>query len=112
MNLEQVVNEQLPIQDHSQGLKEVSRLLTDKEIGVIRDPKEIDVVGHRVVHGGESFSRTMIITEEVKEKIKKLFPLAPLHNPPNYLGIEVAERIFSSAKQVAVFDTALPDHHF
>jgi acetate kinase len=103
---EQVVKEQLPIQDHSQGLKEVSRLLTDKEIGVIRDPKEIDVVGHRVVHGGESFSRTMIITEEVKEKIKKLFPLAPLHNPPNYLGIEVAERIFSSAKQVAVFDTA------
>lgn len=103
---EQVVREQLPIQDHSEGLKEVSRLLTDKEIGVIQDPKEIDVVGHRVVHGGESFSRTMIITEEVKAKIKKLFPLAPLHNPPNYLGIEVAERIFETAKQVAVFDTA------
>jgi acetate kinase len=103
---EKVVKEQLPIGDHAQGLKEVSRLLTDKEIGVIRDPKEIDVVGHRVVHGGESFSRTMIITEEVKDKIKKLFPLAPLHNPPNYLGIEVAERIFASAKQVGVFDTA------
>lgn len=95
-----------PIRDHAAGLKEVSRLLTDTDIGVISDPKEIDVVGHRVVHGGESFAKTMIITQAVKEKIKDLFPLAPLHNPPNYLGIEVAENIFSSAKQVAVFDTA------
>ncbi|MBL7857565.1 MAG: acetate kinase [Cyclobacteriaceae bacterium] len=103
---EQIKKESLPINDHAAGLMEVSRLLTDAEIGVIHDPKEIQVVGHRVVHGGESFSKTMVITEEVKEKIKKLFPLAPLHNPPNYLGIEVAEKIFSSAKQVAVFDTA------
>lgn len=98
--------ESLPIKDHAAGLTEVSRLLTDPEIGVIKDPKEIEAVGHRVVHGGESFSKTMIITQEVMEKIKKLFPLAPLHNPPNYLGIEVAEKIFSSVKQVAVFDTA------
>jgi acetate kinase len=103
---EQTVKEILQIKDHESGLKEVSRLLTHAEFGVIKDPKEIDVVGHRVVHGGESFSKTSIITTEVKEKIKKLFPLAPLHNPPNYLGIEVAEHIFSSAKQVAVFDTA------
>lgn len=103
---EHVKKESLSIRDHAAGLTEVSRLLTDANIGVIKDPKEIDVVGHRVVHGGESFSKTMIITQEVKEKIKKLFSLAPLHNPPNYLGIEVAEKIFSSAKQVAVFDTA------
>jgi acetate kinase len=103
---EQTRKENLSIKDHAAGLTEVSRLLTDAEIGVIEDPKEIDAVGHRVVHGGESFSKTMIITPEVMEKIKKLFPLAPLHNPPNYLGIEVAEHIFSSAKQVAVFDTA------
>jgi acetate kinase len=103
---EQARKESLSIRDHAAGLTEVSRLLTDPEIGVIQDPKEIDVVGHRVVHGGESFSRTMVISEEVKEKIKKLFPLAPLHNPPNYLGIDVAEKIFASAKQVAVFDTA------
>ncbi len=103
---EQVRKEKLSIQDHAVGLTSVSRLLTDAIMGVIGDPREIDVVGHRVVHGGESFSNTMIITQEVKEKIKKLFPLAPLHNPPNYLGIEVAEKIFSSAKQVAVFDTA------
>ena len=98
--------ESLKISDHAAGLQEVARLLIDHEIGVIRDPTEIDVVGHRAVHGGESFSETMIITQEVKEKIKKLFPLAPLHNPPNYLGIEVAEKIFPGARQVAVFDTA------
>src|SRR6478736_6621120 len=98
--------ENLPIRDHAEGLSIVARLLTDANIGVIKDPKEIDVVGHRVVHGGESFSETMIITPQVKETIKNLFSLAPLHNPPNYLGIEVAEHIFPEAKQVAVFDTA------
>jgi len=103
---EQVRKENLPISDHAVGLTEVARLLTDTEIGVIHNPDQIDVVGHRVVHGGESFSQTMIITDEVKEKIKKLFPLAPLHNPPNYLGIEVATKIFRMARQVAVFDTA------
>jgi acetate kinase len=103
---EQSRKRNIPVSDHAAGLKEVARLLTDPEIGVIQDPKEIDVVGHRVVHGGESFTNTTIISKEVKEKIKKLFPLAPLHNPPNHLGIEVAEQIFSSAKQVAVFDTA------
>jgi len=98
--------EQLPIPDHATGLKEAARLLTDQEIGVISSPEEIAVVGHRVVHGGESFSNTIIINDAVKEKIKSLFPLAPLHNPPNYLGIEVSEQVFKSAKQVAVFDTA------
>ncbi len=58
------------------------------------------------MHGGETFAATTIITKKVKEEIKKLFPLAPLHNPANYLGIEVAEKIFTKAKQVAVFDTA------
>lgn len=103
---ERVRKETCPIPDHAAGLAAVAALLIDQEIGVIADPKEIAVVGHRVVHGGESFSKTMVITEEVKAKIKKLFPLAPLHNPPNYLGIEVAEKIFSNAQQVAVFDTA------
>jgi acetate kinase len=104
--IEQERKETIVIRDHVTGLNEVARLLTDANIGVIASPDEIEVVGHRVVHGAESFSNTMIITEEVKEKIKKLFPLAPLHNPPNYLGIEVAERIFRNARQVAVFDTA------
>ena len=103
---EQVVKKTMEIAGHAEGLKEVARLLTDASIGVIRDPSEIHAVGHRVVHGGENFAATSIITSEVKEQIKKLFSLAPLHNPPNYLGIDVAEKIFATAKQVAVFDTA------
>lgn len=103
---EVIKSEAIPIPDHAAGLKEVARLLTDSETGVISDPGEVEVVGHRVVHGGESFSETQIITDETMKKIRELFPLAPLHNPPNYLGIEVATQIFSMAKQVAVFDTA------
>ncbi len=103
---EQVKRQVMKIADHGEGLKEVVALLTDKQMGVIKDPSEVHVVGHRVVHGGESFAATTVITQEVKDKIKKLFPLAPLHNPHNYLGIEVAEKLFPSAKQVAVFDTA------
>lgn len=100
------LSKNMPISDHSAGLREVAKLLVDKEIGVITNPDEVEAVGHRVVHGGEKFASTQLITEEVKAKIKELFPLAPLHNPANYLGIEVAEQIFSNAKQVAVFDTA------
>lgn len=103
---EKVVRRQLDLNDHEAGLHEVAQLLTDPEIGVIHNPEEIDAVGHRVVHGGESFASTTVITKEVKDEIKRLFSLAPLHNPPNYLGIEVAEKIFTKAKQIAVFDTA------
>jgi len=103
---EEVIRLTLDIADHAAGLQEVARLLTDPNTGVIRDPGEIQAVGHRVVHGGESFAATTVITAEVKADIKKLFALAPLHNPPNYLGIEVAEKIFTQARQVAVFDTA------
>jgi acetate kinase len=103
---EKVIRRQLDLNDHEAGLHKVAQLLTDTEIGVIHDPQEIDAVGHRVVHGGESFASTTVITKEVKDEIKKLFSLAPLHNPPNYLGIEVAEKIFTKAKQIAVFDTA------
>jgi acetate kinase len=103
---EQVIRRTLDLPDHEAGLHEVAQLLTDPEIGVIRDPAEIEAIGHRVVHGGESFSSTTVITKAVKEEIKKLFSLAPLHNPANYLGIEVAEKIFTNATQVAVFDTA------
>jgi acetate kinase len=106
--------EQLP--DHRAGLAAVLALLTDVDMGVIRDPAEIEAVGHRVVHGGETFAATTIITEEVKAEIKRLFSLALLHNPANYLGIEVAEQIFPRARQVAVFDTAfhqtLPEYAF
>src|SRR5688500_1881885 len=103
---EKVITKQVAIPDHEAGLLAVKELLCEPGIGVIQNPGEIDAVGHRVVHGGERFATTTVLTPEVKEKIKELFPLAPLHNPANYLGIEVAERIFTNALQVAVFDTA------
>ena len=101
-----VIRETLQLKDHEQGLHEVTRLLTDPQIGVIKDPEEINAVGHRVVHGGEAFASTTIINDDVEQKILDLFSLAPLHNPANYKGIKVAEKIFTKAKQVAVFDTA------
>lgn len=97
---------QMPIPNHEVGLKQVTDLLVDSEKGVLASLDEVKAIGHRVVHGGEEFASTTIIDAQVKEKIKELFALAPLHNPPNYLGIEVAEKVFPSALQVAVFDTA------
>lgn len=96
----------LPIPTHKVGLQKVADMLLDSETGVIKTTSEIVAVGHRVVHGGSYFSDTTIITAEVKEKIKELSELAPLHNPAHLVGINVAEEIFSEAKQVAVFDTA------
>ena len=96
----------LHIPNHQVGLKQVADLLLDKENGVIANADEIKAIGHRVVHGGSVFTETTLITNEVKEAIKNLSFLAPLHNPANLIGIEVAETIFAQAKQIAVFDTA------
>ena len=103
---EKVFKYELEIPDHGEGLKKVNSLLTDNKIGVIKDTSDVKAVGHRVVHGGEAFTTTTIITEDVKEKLKLTFQLAPLHNPASYRGIEVAEKIFTGAMQIAVFDTA------
>ncbi len=103
---EEIIQRTQFLPDHEAGLLEVTNLLKDPQHGVIKDPSEIDVVGHRVVHGGELFSDTTLINTKVKEEIRKLFSLAPLHNPSNLLGIEVSEKIFKAARQVAVFDTA------
>ena len=100
------IEEILPIPTHKIGLQKVAEMLLDAENGVIKSTSEIKAVGHRVVHGGSYFSDTTIINDEVKEKIKELSELAPLHNPAHLVGINVAEEIFSGAKQVAVFDTA------
>ena len=100
------IAESLPIANHKIGLQKIARLLMDEKVGVIKSTKEISAVGHRVVHGGSDFSNTVVIDGEVKEKIKQLFDLAPLHNPANFEGITVAEEIFDTAEQVAVFDTA------
>jgi acetate kinase len=100
------LKETLDIPNHQVGLEKIAALLLDKKIGVLQHAEEIKAVGHRVVHGGDLFSKTVVINEAIKNKIKELFTLAPLHNPPNYEGIEVSEKIFPTAKQVAVFDTA------
>ncbi|PWG82376.1 acetate/propionate family kinase [Pararcticibacter amylolyticus] len=103
---EKVIKKTLELPDHEAGMQEVGHLLTAPEIGVIQDPAEIEAVGHRIVHGGESFSTTTIVTPEVKEEIKRLSALAPLHNPAHYVGLTVAQKIFSQATQIVVFDTA------
>ncbi|WP_242134508.1 acetate/propionate family kinase [Aestuariivivens marinum] len=95
-----------PIKNHKIGLELLSQQLLDNNTGIIKSPDDIDIVGHRVVHGGKHFSDTTEITKAVKAKIKALSALAPLHNPANLEGIEVASAIFPNAKQVAVFDTA------
>ena len=98
--------EVLAILNHEIGLKKIAKTLMDAKIGVIHAVDEIEAVGHRVVHGGSKFSKTVIVDQEVKDNIRDLFDLAPLHNPANLTGIEIAETIFTSAKQVAIFDTA------
>lgn len=94
------------IADHKQGLSQLVAYLLDDKVGVLKSKEDLKAVGHRVVHGGSTFSKTRIVTEEVKSKIKDLFSLAPLHNPANLLGIEVCEELFPKAIQIAVFDTA------
>ncbi|HLV61909.1 acetate kinase [Galbibacter sp.] len=100
------ISETVAIENHQIGLERIASLLMDPDRGAIKSVDEIDVVGHRVVHGGKDFSSTVFIDDNVKATIKQLFSLAPLHNPHNYTGIEVAEKVFPNAKKVAVFDTA------
>jgi acetate kinase len=94
------------IKTHNEGFEKIIALLLDIEKGVIKHIDEIHAVGHRVVHGGTSFSNITLITPDVKKEIEKFAPLAPLHNPKNLQGIELAEALFTASKQVAVFDTA------
>jgi acetate kinase len=104
------------IPDHEYAMALVAEQLLDPIYGVIDTPSQIDTVSHRVVHGGSIFKEPTLINEAVKEKIKELFSLAPLHNPANLTGIEVSEQIFPEAIQIAVFDTAfhqtIPEHAF
>ena len=94
------------IENHEQGIKLVIDQLLHKDYGVITDLKEIDAVGHRVVHGGEKFSGSVVITDEVIEAIKECIPLAPLHNPAGITGIEACKKALPGVPMVGVFDTA------
>lgn len=91
---------------HRGAVKAVLDILTDPELGCIKSYSEIDAVGHRVVHGAEKFSKSVLLTDEVIQQIKDCYDLAPLHNPANVTGIEAVEEILPGVKQVGVFDTA------
>ena len=94
------------IDNHEEGIKLVVAQLLDSEYGVIKDLKEIDAVGHRVVHGGEKFSGSVLITDDVVEAMKECIPLAPLHNPAGITGIEACQKALPGVPMVGVFDTA------
>ncbi|MCR5119999.1 MAG: acetate kinase [Lachnospiraceae bacterium] len=95
-----------PMSDHSVAVKMVIEALTDKDHGVIASLSEIGAVGHRVVHGGEKFTKAVLINDEVIKDIEELSALAPLHNPANLIGIHACEKNMPGVPQVAVFDTA------
>ncbi|MBP5644306.1 MAG: acetate kinase, partial [Bacteroidales bacterium] len=98
--------EQVPIPDHTAGIKIVLNALIDPNMGVIKDFNEIGAVGNRVAHGGESFDHSVLVTDEVIEKIKALTPLAPLHTPGNLAGIYAMREVLPNVPQAVVFDTA------
>ncbi len=95
-----------PMSDHKEAISLVLKALTDPESGAVKDLSEIGAVGHRIVHGGENFSKATLITDEVKKAIADCSDLAPLHNPANLIGIEACEALMPSVPMVAVFDTA------
>lgn len=92
--------------DHKGAIEAILRLLTDPVEGCIKSYDEIDAVGHRVVHGGEKFSGSVLITDEVKKMIRECYDIAPLHNPANMTGIEAIDALMPGKPQVGVFDTA------
>ncbi|TCL54133.1 acetate kinase [Kineothrix alysoides] len=97
---------EVDMQDHTAAVKLVIETLTDKEIGVIHSLGEIDAVGHRIVHGGERFASSVIVTEEVQRQVEECNDLAPLHNPANLIGIRSCKEVMPDVPMVGVFDTA------
>ena len=104
------------IKDHKEAIRLVLEALVDPVHGVIKSMDEISAVGHRVVHGGEKYSDSVLINDEVLQSIKDCIVLAPLHNPPNVIGIEACKELMPNTPMVAVFDTAfhqtMPKHAY
>lgn len=100
------IQQDLDINDHVGAIKSILDNLASKEYGCIKDFKEIDAVGHRVVHGGEKFNKSVLINDEVIAKIKECYGIAPLHNPVNMAGIDAINEVLPEVPQVGVFDTA------
>jgi acetate kinase len=110
------IKKQIDIPDHRKGIALVIEALLNKQYGVIKDISEIAAVGHRVVHGGEKYSGSVLINKEVMDTLNEFIELAPLHNPPNILGIKVCQELLPNIPQVGVFDTAfhqtIPEHAY
>ncbi len=100
------ITKNVPIPDHNVAIKLVIEALTDPSTGVIKNLDEIDAVGHRIVHGGEKFTKSVIIDDEVIKAIEEVSDLAPLHNPANLIGIRACQKAMPGVPMVAVFDTA------
>lgn len=100
------ITKEIPMPTHNEAINAVLKALTDKNTGVISDMDEVKAVGHRVVHGGEYFSESALVTEEVLEKIEECNYLAPLHNPANIIGIRACMKLMPDIPNVVVFDTA------
>ena len=104
------------IPEHTEGVKFIFSLLTDPEIGAIKDLKEIDAVGHRMVHGGEKFNKSVVLDDEVLKVFEECSDLAPLHNPANLKGVKAVSELMPGLPQVGVFDTAfhqtMPKHSY
>ena len=100
------VEKDIPMPTHKEAIEAVMAILVDPQDGVIKSVDEIDAVGHRVVHGGEKFAKSVVITDEVMQAIEECTPLAPLHNPANIIGIKACQELMPGVPMVAVFDTA------
>ena len=100
------VTEEIPMPDHVAAVDAVLAKLTDPQVGVIDSLEKIDAVGHRIVHGGEKFAKSVLITDEVLAAIEEVSDLAPLHNPANLIGIRSCQKLMPGVPMVAVFDTA------
>lgn len=98
--------EKTDLSDHGVAIKRVLDLILDEKVGVLKSLSEINAVGHRVVHGGEKFSSSVVITEEIMKEIESCSDLAPLHNPANLLGVRACQKVMPGVPNVAVFDTA------
>jgi acetate kinase len=102
--------------NHSEALKKVLDILISPEYGALQQLEEINAVGHRMVHGGEIFKSSALVTPEVLEQLTSLVPLAPLHNPANITGIKAVQEVLPEVPNVVVFDTAFfqsmtPEHY-
>ena len=108
------IDKEMP--EHTVGIELILQTLTDAKLGCIKSLNEINAVGHRVVHGGEKFNKSVLLTPEVIKQIEECVDLAPLHNPANLKGIRAIEQSLPGVPQVAVFDTAfhqtMPDYAY